>query len=269
MARSTTDTQQVIAIVYGRAFDALPRDLYIPPNALRIFLEAFEGPLDLLLYLIKKQNIDILNIPIAEITKQYLEYVELMQELNIELAAEYLVMASFLAEMKSRLLLPKPVHPEIEEVDPRAELVRKLKAYEQFKEAAQTLDQLPRVKRDFFLVQPQLLAWDKSKPHPKIELPELLLALSAVMRRVKLNQHHFIPREPLSIRERMTDILNKLKPSGWVQFSDFFSLEEGRMGVVVTFIALLELTRQSLIEIIQSQPYAPIQIQGVMKQTRS
>jgi segregation and condensation protein A len=267
MARSTADTQQVIAIVYGRPFDELPRDLYIPPNALRIFLEAFEGPLDLLLYLIKKQNLDILNIPIAEITKQYLEYVELMQELNLELAAEYLVMASFLAEMKSRLLLPKPVHQEIEAVDPRAELVRKLKVYEQFKKAAESLDQLPRVKRDFFLVHPQLLAWEKSKPYPKIELPALLLAFSEVMGRVKLNYHHFIPREPLSIRERMADILNKLKPSGLVQFSDFFSSEEGRMGVVVTFIALLELTRQSLIEIVQSQPYAPIHIRGVIKQT--
>jgi len=257
------EMHQAIAYVEGNAITELPQDLYIPPDALRVFLEAFEGPLDLLLYLIKKQNLDILNIPIAEVTRQYVEYVELMQQLNLELAAEYLVMAAFLAEIKSRLLLPKPPATQNEEGDPRAELIRRLQEYERFKKAAEDLDQLPRIERDFFTIEVEPPVLQTARPQPKVELKELLLALANVMQRVKHNTHHQIQLEPLSIRERMTDILNRVKSDAFQQFSDFFSPNEGRIGVVVTFIAILELLRQSLIEIVQSQPYAPIHVRAV------
>lgn len=257
------ETQPAVAIVQGQAITELPQDLYIPPDALRIFLEAFEGPLDLLLYLIKKQNLDILNIPIADVTRQYIEYVEVMQHLNLELAAEYLVMAAFLAEIKSRLLLPRPASSDPEEQDPRAELVRKLQEYERFKKAAEDLDTLPRMERDIFTISTQLPDLNVVKQQPNVELKELLLALAGVLQRVKHNTNHRIQLEPLSIRERMTEILNKVKSDTFQQFSDFFSVNEGRTGVVVTFIALLELIRQSLIEIVQAKPYAPIHIRAV------
>ena len=263
ISSSESELQQAVAIIHGQAMAVFPQDLYIPPDALRVFLETFEGPMDLLLYLIKKQNLDILNIPIASVTKQYIEYVELMRELNLELAAEYLVMAAYLAEVKSRLLLPRVASQETEEKDPRAELVRKLQEYELFKKAAEDLDKIPRVDRDIFMAQPELPQLNKIKPQPKVELKELLLALADVMTRIKHNEHHQIQLEPLSIRERMADILNKIRPNKFLQFSEFFNLQEGRVGVVVTFIAVLELIRQSLIEIIQSQPYAPIHIRAV------
>lgn len=257
------EINQNIAVVEGQVLTELPQDLYIPPDALRIFLEAFEGPLDLLLYLIKKQNLDILNIPIAEVTRQYVEYVELMHELNLELAAEYLVMAAFLAEVKSRLLLPRVATEENDEADPRAELIRKLQEYERFKKAAEDLDGIPRLERDIFVKDVDLPDLNKQKIHPHVELKELLLALASVLQRVKHNTSHRIQLEPLSLRERMTFILQKIKPGQFQQFSDFFSLNEGRAGVVVTFIAILELIRQSLIEMVQAGPYAPIHVRAV------
>ncbi|MBA2655183.1 MAG: segregation/condensation protein A [Gammaproteobacteria bacterium] len=259
------ELQEAVAFIKGEAITELPLDLYIPPQALRVFLEAFEGPMDLLLYLIKKQNLDILNIPIAEVTRQYVEYVELMHELNLELAADYLVMAAFLAEVKSRLLLPKPPSQNTEEVDPRAELIRKLQEYERFKKAAEDLDTLPRVERDVFPVNPQPPEMSSTKPQPTVEIKDLLLALAGVLQRVKHTTHHHIQLETLSIRERMTEILNRVQADKFTGFSDFFSLKEGRIGVVVTFIAILELLRQSLIEIIQSQSYAPIHIRAVSR----
>lgn len=263
LASPESALQQTIAIIQGQAITELPQDLYIPPDALRVFLEAFEGPLDLLLYLIKKQNLDILNIPIAEVTRQYVDYVELMQELNLELAAEYLVMAAFLAEIKSRLLLPKPVIQAAEEADPRAELVRRLQEYERFKKAAEDLDNIPRVERDIFPVCPNLPNLQLIKTAPRVELKDLLTALAAVLQRVKHNEHHQIQLETLSIRERMSEILSKIRPDKFLQFSDFFSPNEGRLGVVVTFIAILELMRQSLLEMIQSKPYAPIHLRAI------
>ncbi len=256
--------KQAIAIIDGHALTKIPQDLYIPPDALRIFLEAFEGPLDLMLYLIKKQNLDILNIPIAEVTRQYIEYVELMQEFNLELAAEYLVMASFLAETKSRFLLPqRSLTQETEGSDPRAELIRRLQEYERFKKAAEEIDVLPRVERDIFLTTVDVPLLKKVQVQPKIELKELLVALATVLQRAKLNSHHQIKLEALSVRERMIEILNKIRRDVFTQFSELFSLSEGRLGVVVSFIAILELIRQSIIEIAQAQPYAPIYIRAV------
>jgi segregation and condensation protein A len=263
-----SELQQAIAFVGGRPVTELPHDLYIPPDALQVFLEAFEGPLDLLLYLIKKQNLDILNIPIAEVTRQYVEYVELMQDLNLELAAEYLVMAAFLAEIKSRLLLPKPPTSEEESVDPRAELVRRLQEYERFKKAAEELDSLPRVERDIFTVNSEVPDFSIPKQKPAVDLKELLLAMARVLQRVKHHTSHAIQLETLSIRERMTQILNKVQTNKFIEFSNLFLLKEGRLGVVVTFIAILELIRQSLIEIIQAQPYAPIHIRTAEHSTR-
>ncbi len=250
------------AIINGQALTQAPHDLYIPPDALRVFLDAFQGPLDLLLYLIKKQNLDILNIPIAEVTRQYVEYVELMQELNLELAAEYLVMAAFLAEIKSRLLLPRTATQENEEDDPRAELIRKLQEYERFKKAAENLDALPRVERDIVPVVAHVPDTKTIKQLPEVDLSELLLALSGVLQRAKLHTNHQIQSETLSIREKMSHILHKIQPEKFLQFTDLFILNEGRLGVVVTFIAILELIKQSLIELVQAQPYAPIHIRA-------
>lgn len=242
----------------------IPADLYIPPDALNVCLETFEGPLDFLLYLIKRQNLDILDIPIAEITRQYIDYIELMQVLQLELAADYLVMAAFLAEIKSRLLLPRPTDPENpEEEDPRAELIRRLQAYEQIKEAAQQLEQRPQLGRDVFLVTTETPVSDAPKPLPLIELKELVAAFQQVMQRVQLSEHHPIQRESLSIRERMSQVLERLHAGSQFDFHDFFTVSEGRMGVVVTFMAILELMRQSLIEMVQSQPFSPIQLKGV------
>jgi segregation and condensation protein A len=256
------ESPEAVAKIHGQAMTQLPLDLYIPPDALRVFLEAFEGPLDLLLYLIKKQNLDILNIPIAEVTRQYVEYVELMQEINLELAAEYLVMAAFLAEIKSRLLLPRPAALENEGEDPRAELIRKLQEYERFKKAAEDIDGLPRAERDFVTFKAEIPEYKTVKQHPEVNLQELLLALSGVLQRAKLHAHHQIHLEPLSIREKMSQILHKVQPEKFLQFTELFTLNEGRLGVVVTFIAILELIKQSLIEIIQAQPYAPIHVRA-------
>lgn len=260
----TVENATPIAIVQGLAFTALPKDLYIPPDAMEVFLETFEGPLDLLLYLIKKQNLDILNIPIAEVTRQYMDYVELMKSISLELAAEYLVMAALLAEIKSRMLLPRPENSEGIEEDPRAELIRRLQEYERFKAAAEDLDKLPRHGRDTFVASAVVNDLVFEKPQPQVSLQEILLALGDVLRRVELNSRHQIQLEPFSIHERMTSILSALQEKEFVKFTDCFKLSEGRLGVVVTFLAMLELLKDHLIEFIQTTPFGLIHLKAMM-----
>ena len=252
------------AIVEGKTVTELPKDLYIPPDALEVFLEAFEGPLDLLLYLIRRQNLDILEIRVAEITQQYMQYVELMHAMQFELAAEYLVMAAMLAEIKSRMLLPRPQLDEAEEgEDPRAELIRRLQEYERFKQAAEDIDALPRVDRDVFPGSATPPPIDRQQPLPDVELKDLLLAFSEVLRRADMFQNHKISFEALSTRERMGDVLKALSSgTNFVPFQTLFSAEEGRLGVVVTFLAIMELIKESLIEIVQSEPFAPIHVRA-------
>lgn len=251
------------AIVQGEPFGDVPTDLYIPPDALEIFLDMFSGPLDLLLYLIRRQNLDILNIPIAEITRQYMEYIDLMREVKLDLAAEYLLMAAMLAEIKSRMLLPVQAVAEEEESDPRAELVRRLQEYERFKQASEELDIIPRWERDLFKVNIQLAEMPVAEmPRPSVAFSELLDALRSVISRAEKNAHHQVKLEPLSVRERMTVILTRLQSVERVPFEALFILEEGRRGVVVTFIAILELVKQSMIELHQDEPYSAIHVQG-------
>lgn len=250
-----------LATVCGEPLLVLPKDLYIPPDALEVFLETFEGPLDVLLYLIKRQNLDILNIPIAEITRQYMEYIALMSELRLELAAEYLVMAAMLAEIKSRMLLPRQSDSPDEEDDPRAELVRRLLEYERFKKAAQDLDTLPRLERDVYLASAQPPPLQQIKRYPEVALADVLLAFQDVLQRAAMYRHHHIEREPLSVRERMSQILALLEHApGFIPFVQLFTLEEGRGGVVVSFLAVLELVKGQLIALVQPQPFAPIYI---------
>ena len=252
------------AIVEGKTVTELPKDLYIPPDALEVFLEAFEGPLDLLLYLIRRQNLDILEIRVAEITQQYMQYVELMHAMQFELAAEYLVMAAMLAEIKSRMLLPRPQLDEAGEgEDPRAELIRRLQEYERFKQAAEDIDSLPRVDRDVFPGSATPPPIDRQQPLPDVELKELLLAFSEVLRRADMFQNHKISFEALSTRERMGDVLKAISGgTNFVPFQTLFTAEEGRLGVVVTFLAIMELIKESLIEIVQSEPFAPIHVRA-------
>ena len=255
---------EAIAIVRGEPVTALPHDLYIPPDALEIFLETFEGPLDLLLYLIKKQNFDILDIPIAEITRQYVQYIEMMQVMRLELAAEYLVMAAMLAEIKSRLLLPRPTISENqEEADPRAELIRRLQAYEQIKKAAEELDKLPQQGREIFWLAAQMPQIPVMQNLPHLDLDDLAKAFKDILRRAALNAHHQVKREPLSIRERMSQILMNISSEKTTDFTHLFNVSEGRMGVVVTFIAILELLKQSLIEMFQEAPFSRIQVRAI------
>jgi segregation and condensation protein A len=251
-----------LAMVEGEPLISLPRDLYIPPDALQVFLEAFEGPLDLLLYLIRRQNLDILDIPIAEITRQYLRYIDLMQELQLELAGEYLLMAATLAEIKSRMLLPRPQAALDEEADPRAELVRRLQEYERYKRAAMDIDELPRVERDVFQASAEMVERRVSKPLPAVTLQEMLVSLKDVLARAEMFAHHHIQRERLSVRERMSDVLNTLRSQAFVEFVQLFRVEEGRMGVTVTFVAILELLREGLVEIVQAEPFAPIHLRA-------
>jgi segregation and condensation protein A len=251
-----------LAMVDGEPFISLPRDLYIPPDALQVFLEAFEGPLDLLLYLIRRQNLDILDIPIAEITRQYLQYIDLMQELQLELAGEYLLMAATLAEIKSRMLLPRPQSALDEEADPRAELVRRLQEYERFKRAAIEIDELPRVERDVFQASAEIVERRVMKSLPEVTLQEMLVSLKDVLARAEMFAHHHIQRERLSVRERMSDVLNTLRTQAFVEFVQLFRVEEGRMGVTVTFVAILELLREGLVEIVQAEPFAPIHLRA-------
>jgi segregation and condensation protein A len=254
-------TEMPFAYVQGEAVTTLPKDLYIPPDALEVFLEAFEGPLDLLLYLIRRQNLDVLDVPIAEITRQYMEYIELMQDLRLELAAEYLVMAAMLAEIKSRMLLPRPTEVEDEE-DPRAELVRRLQEYERYKQAAEDIDTLPREGRDTFPVSVE--APEKQVVHipPQVSLQELLIAAKQAMTRAEMFSHHHVQMEPLSVRERMSMILDQVGGDEFTPFTGLFRVEEGRMGVVVALLAVLELIKESLIELVQSEPFAPIYIKA-------
>ncbi|WP_435104768.1 segregation and condensation protein A [Arhodomonas sp. AD133] len=253
---------EALARVRGEPVTQLPQDLYIPPDALEVFLEAFEGPLDLLLYLIRRQNLNILDIPIAEITRQYMQYVELMREMRLELAAEYLVMAAVLAEIKSRMLLPRPPAVEEEEADPRAELVRRLQEYERFKQAAEDLDELPRIARDIFPAMAVAPDYRAERQPPEVSLRELLAAFAGVMERVRMHSHHQIQEEALSVRQRMADTLASLSDDRFVAFTGLFAPEEGRAGVVVTFLAVLELLKEGLVELVQTEPYAPIHVRA-------
>lgn len=262
-AAATVPQQQELplALVYGQAITQLPQDLYIPPQALEVFLEAFEGPLDLLLYLIRRQNIDILDIPVAEITRQYMGYVELMKTAQLELAAEYLVMAAMLAEIKSRLLLPRQSREgEGEEDDPRAELIRRLQEYERFKQAAEHIDSLPRLGRELFQAAAEPPAIELRRQHPEVELQELLVALTEVLSRAELFESHQVTRELLSTRERMAEVLERLRGGGFLPFVSLFSAQEGKLGVVVTFMAILELVKEQLVELVQNDPLSPIHV---------
>jgi segregation and condensation protein A len=255
-------SEMPFAVVEGEPVTQLPKDLYIPPDALQVFLEAFEGPLDLLLYLIRRQNLDILDIPIAEITRQYMKYIEVMRGLQLELAGEYLVMAATLAEIKSRMLLPRPQGTADEEADPRAELVRRLQEYERFKRAALDIEELHRIDRDTFPAAAELVDRRVLRIQPNVTLQEMLVALKDVMSRAQMFAHHHISREPLSVRQRMSEVLGTMKSQAFVEFVQLFRPEEGRMGVSVTFIAILELLREGLLEIVQSEPYGPIHVRA-------
>ena len=248
------------AIVQGQPYMQIPKDLYIPPDALEVFLEAFEGPLDLLLYLIRRQNLDILDIPIAEITKQYMGYIEMLDEMQFELAAEYLVMAAILAEIKSRMLLPRLQSDDEDEDDPRAELVRRLQEYERFKQAAENLDDLPRAGRDYVVAEAFMTEQHVVQIPPEVDLADMLDALRDVLGRAELFSHHQIQMEPLSVRERMTSIIDRLRKNPYMEFQFFFTPEEGRMGVVVTFLALMELTRECIVDLIQNEPMGQIYV---------
>lgn len=249
------------AVVQGEPLTVLPEDLYIPPDALEIFLEAFEGPLDLLLYLIKRQNLDILDIPIAHITEQYIQYIEMMADLRFELAAEYLLMAAMLAEIKSRMLLPR-VESEEHEDDPRAELIRRLQEYERFKEAAENLDELPRMDRDTHVAKAEPPLLEHTKPEPDVDLRELLLAFKDILSRADMYTRHQIQREVLSVRERMSNVLAAINAETFTDFVTLFNVEEGRRGVVVTFMAVLELLKEHMIDLIQAEPFAPIYVKA-------
>jgi len=255
--------QETIALVQGEAVRELPKDLYIPPEALEVFLETFEGPLDLLLYLIRRENLDILDVKVAAITEQYMAYVELMKAMQLELAGEYLVMAAMLAEIKSRMLLPRPAGDENDEDDPRAELIRRLQEYEQIKSAAEGIDELPRLERDIYLTHAERPELVRQHADPDVDLKELLVALAQVLRRAEMFQHHQVTLEPLSVRERMSDVLDRVNAADdFVTFGALFDPSEGRMGVVVTFLALLELLRESLLELVQNEAFAPIYVRG-------
>jgi segregation and condensation protein A len=247
-----------IAKIYGEPVLEVPQDLYIPPDALEVFLEQFEGPLDLLLYLIRKENINVLDIPMAQLTAQYLEYVEMMRARTLELAAEYLLMAAMLIEIKSRMLLPRPVAAELEE-DPRAELVRRLLEYEQMKLAARHLNELPQAGRDFALVQ---VAFDHAVGEhlPEVNPADLRSAWLALLTRAAVRRHHRITREQLSVRDYMSRILRRLQETRYVEFKDLFDPAQGIAVLVVSFLALLELARERLVELAQQAAYAPIYV---------
>ncbi len=249
-----------VARLYGEPLFAMPQDLYIPPDALQIFLEAFEGPLDLLLYLIRKQNFNILDIPMAGLTRQYLSYVEEIRKTNLELAAEYLLMAAMLIEIKSRMLLPpKKVAEGVEVEDPRAELVRRLLEYEQLKLAATRLNEAPQQGRDF--LRAQVYIEQSIQPRfPHVEVPDLQQAWADILRRAKLVEHHKISRQELSVREHMSIVLKKLQNQRFVEFQDLFDAALGVPVMLVTFIALLELAKETLVDITQAEAYAPIYV---------
>jgi segregation and condensation protein A len=265
-AQVTGQGELPFALIQGEPLTVIPQDLYIPPNALEVILEAFEGPLDLLLYLIKRQNIDILEIPLEETTRQYMQYIELMQNLKIELASEYLLMAAMLAEIKSRMLLPRPAESE-EEDDPRAELIRRLQEYERFKTAAQNIDEMPRVNREIYLTDVELPEIHQDKPLPAVDLRDILFAFKDAMARSEMYSHHHIQREALSVRERMSSVLSALSAEGFTDYTSLFTIEEGRRGVVVTLLAILELVKEQLIDLVQSEAFAPIHLKAAGSDT--
>lgn len=250
------------AVIQGKELTILPKDLYIPPDALEVILEAFEGPLDLLLYLIRRQNLDILDIDVAEITRQYLGYIELMASIQLELAAEYLVMAAMLAEIKSRMLLPRQQSEEEDEEDPRAELIKRLQEYERFKQAAEDIDELPRMGRDIHQATAEAPDRDQQRPHPDVDIKELVAALADVLKRSEMFESHQVEMEKLSTRERMSQVMENLRDNQFVPFVALFTLEEGRLGVVVTFLAVMELIKESLVEIVQSESFGPIHVKA-------
>jgi segregation and condensation protein A len=250
----------IVARIHGEPLVALPQDLYIPPDALEVFLESFEGPLDLLLYLIRKQNFNILDIPMAEVTRQYLDYIDEIRSSNLELAAEYLLMAALLIDIKSRMLLPVKRADSDEEVeDPRAELARRLLEYERIKLGAQRIDALPQLGRDFLQAQ-VVIEQSLEAVLPQVQVIDLRTAWADILRRAKLLQHHRITREQLSVREYMTRVLRTLQHRRFAEFQDLFDPQRGVPVAVVTFIALLELARESLVEITQAEPFAPIYV---------
>ena len=265
-AQVTGQGELPFALIQGEPLTVIPQDLYIPPNALEVILEAFEGPLDLLLYLIKRQNIDILEIPLEETTRQYMQYIELMQNLKIELASEYLLMAAMLAEIKSRMLLPRPAESE-EEDDPRAELIRRLQEYERFKTAARNIDEMPRVNREIYLTDVELPEIHQDKPLPAVDLRDILFAFKDAMARSEMYSHHHIQREALSVRERMSTVLSALSAEGFTDYTSLFTIEEGRRGVVVTLLAILELVKEQLIDLVQSEAFAPIHLKAAGSDT--
>ncbi len=258
--RDAAPEQVPFAFIEGRPIIDLPRDLYIPPQAMEVFLEAFEGPLDMLLYLIRRQNLDILDIPLVEITRQYMQYIELMQDLQLELAGEYLLMAATLAEIKSRMLLPRPAVSEVEEGDPRAELVRRLQEYERFKRAAESIDQLPRPERDYWIATAELVDRKVVRLLPKVALQDMLSAFQDVLVRSDMFAHHHVQREPLSVRQRMSEVLSILESGEFVEFTRLFKPVEGRRGLTVTFVAILELLREELIDVAQAESFAPLHV---------
>lgn len=257
-----------IALVAGQAVTELPKDLYIPPEALEVFLETFEGPLDLLLYLIRRQNLDILEVSVAEITAQYMGYIELMTALQLELVGEYLVMAAMLAEIKSRMLLPRPDSIAEDEEDPRAELIRRLQQYERFKTAAENIDAMPRMDRDIAIARADRPKLVREKAEPDVDLREMLVALGQVLRKADMFQKHEVQFEPLSVRERMSNVLVRLRDTAdFVGFTSLFDPREGRIGVVVTFLAILELVKEQMLDIVQNEPYAPIYVRPAVNAT--
>ena len=255
-------TPKALAIVSGNPVSDVPQDLYIPPDGLRIFLEAFEGPLDLLLYLIKRQDLDILELPVAKIAEQYARYIDMMQEMQLELAAEYLLMSAMLAEIKSRMLLPRPVQEETEE-DPRAALVKRLLEYQRFKKASDEINIMPRQERDFTPIEIDAPGVEINKPQPEVHLKAIVIAFQDVLTRMELRGNHQIEKEPLSVRERMTIILSLTTAGESVPFNDCFTREEGRSGAIVSLLALLEMLRSGVIEVIQATPYSTIYIHAV------
>ena len=264
-AHTPQQQEMPLALVRGQPVLQMPQDLYIPPDALEVILESFEGPLDLLLYLIRRQNLDILDIPVAEITKQYVSYIGAIEDIRFELAAEYLVMAAILAEIKSRMLLPRPPSEGGLEADPRAELVRRLQEYERFKKAAEDIDSIPRLERDTSVAHAFMPDRIISRTPPEVDLKEMLIALRDVFKRADLFSRHAIRREALSVRERMSTVLDRLNDGQFHRFESFFNAEEGRMGAVVSFLAILELAKERLLDIIQEAPLATIFIRS--KQT--
>jgi len=260
--QSSSQAEMPFAVVLGKHVTEIPKDLYIPPDALEVFLETFEGPLDLLLYLIRRQNLDILAINVARITTQYIEYVDLMKAMQFELAAEYLLMAALLAEIKSRTLLPRQESLDDEEEDPRAQLILKLQEYERYKEAAESLDELPRMTRDIHYASAQVPDFDLATQEPDVELKELLIVFSEVMHRANMFKTHQVMREKLSTRERMIQVMDHLQAGGFTPFIQLFNVEEGKLGVVVTFLAVMELIKESLVEIVQNEAYGAIHVKA-------